>query len=850
MRVSVGITALVLGLLALDCGMLARAQPQQPNTPVTETFPSAYAKANQKCNALWSDHAFDWLRSKIPLGDEKPTFSMLTNKERLRSKDRSVADLAIKTLEKCRSAYAPAYSLLPQQISGLIQGAQRKQDALITELYKQKITFGDFNVAIDLMAGELREAISKLPNSPIPNIVAASQQPPTNDANNSTSSQQRTERFHDIRLALIIGNSDYANLPKLSNPANDARSIAEVLEKMGYRTKLLLDASDHSIRNEVRKFASESTKADVALVYYAGHGAQLNGNNYLLPIDIETPRTEADIQFAGLKVDDLVNSIGSNTKIVFLDACRDNPALFKNIVKGRGAAPVGLAPASTSNLNPAKPGGGVFIAYATDAGAVADDGHGQHSPFTQAILHYMQKPVSIDDMFSLVTREVRLVTKDAQRPYKYASLENIICLTPNCSTTAVSAVPDIVQQAKRSEDEDLQMALQTNSADALETYLQKYPDAPKRREVLSKLRGITRSEFTEWTLYEIGDRHNPQYIRLSSIQRFADRAAAETKWLVDEFRPKVFYGKTLPDAAYGEDLSAYDCTQPIMRTAEQTIFNKSGEPIFHYKWGDPQYLNLSVGDKLPPGSVGLAGRYIVCNEEIATPLVSKKQIAEMKFVSLSSTATGDGDLFYGVPLQRSSNDQDEKEVLFIVKNHKDHSIGEFLKGAVIANAPNYRIEVDHTRLKCGENKFAFDRVESWNASNELVRVQALDAAVVSFSEFNNLSPFELLQRIVCGKPYAGLGIQLASDNGSTRVAQVFGGSPAEKGGVKTNDVITQIDNEPISGMTPEQVIGKIRGVANTKVVLTLLRDGRNDPFDLTITREEIRLGNMPSGPAK
>ena len=200
------------------------------------------------------------------------------------------------------------------------------------------------------------------------------------------SSQQRTElppsaptieRFHDVRIALVIGNSDYANLPKLSNPANDARSIAEVLEKMGYRTKLLLDASDQSIRSEVRKFASKSSKANVAIVYYAGHGAQLNGNNYLLPTDIEIPRTEADIQFAGLKVDDLVNSIGSNTKIVFLDACRDNPALFKNIVKGRGASAVGLAPASASALNPATPGGGVFIAYATDAGAVADGGHGQ-----------------------------------------------------------------------------------------------------------------------------------------------------------------------------------------------------------------------------------------------------------------------------------------------------------------------------------------------------------------------------------------------------------------------------------------------------------------------------------------
>ena len=75
---------------------------------------------------------------------------------------------------------------------------------------------------------------------------------------------------------------------------------------------------EDSIRKEIRKFASESNKADVAVVFYAGHGAQLSGSNYLLPIDIDVPHTEADIQFAGLKVDDLINSIGSNTKIVFL----------------------------------------------------------------------------------------------------------------------------------------------------------------------------------------------------------------------------------------------------------------------------------------------------------------------------------------------------------------------------------------------------------------------------------------------------------------------------------------------------------------------------------------------------
>ena len=222
---------------------------------------------------------------------------------------------------------------------------------------------------------------------------------------------------------------------------------------------LVTDASETNIRRAIRKFADQSDRVDVALVYYAGHGAQVSGDNYILPVDMEIPHTEADIELSSLKVDDLVNSIRSPTKIVFLDACRDNPALFKNLVKGRGAIATGLAPADASHLTTPKPGGGVFIAYATDAGSVALEGDGQHSPFTQALLRNLKKPISIDDMFSFVTREVSLVTKGMQRPYKYASLENIICLTGTCSGTAPPPAADIIQEAQRSASDELQVAL-------------------------------------------------------------------------------------------------------------------------------------------------------------------------------------------------------------------------------------------------------------------------------------------------------------------------------------------------------------------------------------------------------
>jgi uncharacterized caspase-like protein len=527
---------LAFGVVALLCGasgqVRAASAPQQFDLG---NYQAATAKAFEYCTTLWSDHAFDPVREKIPLLGEQPTSSMLTNSQRVRPEDKPLVDLALQTNEKCKAALMSAWAMLPPPVRAKVLGISRKGDALVKQLSDGKITFGEYNVKLveihkqtavafsDIWevhpSKTAQSAVTALDPKPLPSQKRSFEQPTT----------QTSAAPHEVRIALVIGESRYLNLPRLINPEKDARSIAETLQKMGYNTHVLLDASEDGIRKEIRKFANESGKADVAVVFYAGHGAQLNGSNYLLPIDIDVPHTEADIQFAGLKVDDLINSIGSNTKIVFLDACRDNPALFKNLVQGRGSTPVGLAPASASNFNSARLGGGIFIAYATDAGAVADDGHGEHSPFTQALLSNMQKPISIDDMFSLVTKEVRLVTKNAQRPFKYASLENIICLTPACSGTPAAVAGDIVQQATQSEDEELQIALQTNNSDALETYLQKYPETKKRSEVLGKIGALKRSELTdEWTLYEVGNQTLPNYMQLSSIQQFENRGAAMT----------------------------------------------------------------------------------------------------------------------------------------------------------------------------------------------------------------------------------------------------------------------------------------------------------------------------------
>jgi hypothetical protein len=211
MRVPGNVIAFAFGLITVFCGPCIQiAQAQQPNSTASiDTYASAIAKAREVCKALWSDRAFDPLRSKVPLGEEKPTFSMLKNTEKLKAKDKPLADLAIKAVEKCRSAYAPAFSMLPQATTALIEGIFRKQDALIAQLYNGKITIGDYNVGLDQMLGEFVEVVSGIRSSS-QSPTAAAQTPPKIDPQKLPPPQPRTG------IALVIGNS--TNLPKLSNP--------------------------------------------------------------------------------------------------------------------------------------------------------------------------------------------------------------------------------------------------------------------------------------------------------------------------------------------------------------------------------------------------------------------------------------------------------------------------------------------------------------------------------------------------------------------------------------------------------------------------------------------------------
>jgi hypothetical protein len=307
-----------------------------------------------------------------------------------------------------------------------------------------------------------------------------------------------------------------------------------------------------------------------------------------------------------------------------------------------------------------------------------------------------------------------------------------------------AADTDVFQQAKHSETEDLQIALQTKSIDALETYLQKYLESPKRNEVLNDIAGVKRSDFNEWTMFEVSNFHFPIYIKISSIQQIGDEVAVSVKSIWDTSAPN----QQFPDVAYVDELTLYDCKRPMMAYAERTLVSKSGQTLYHYKWADPKFLDLSVGTAIAPGTVSYSIQNMLCHEQTRTPLIGKKELAAMKYPSVSSTAAGDGDIFY-MPIQNSMNTANQKEVVVIFKMHRDTEFK--LPPKISLPEPlYYRTELDDVLLKCDENKYYSRWSNNFHAANNLVFTGGPNfSKEIVWTDFQGSSPYGVLQRIVC-----------------------------------------------------------------------------------------------------
>jgi hypothetical protein len=235
----------------------------------------------------------------------------------------------------------------------------------------------------------------------------------------SASSNRKTG---ERRTALVIGNSTYDKMP-LKNPINDAVSVANTLTELGFDVKLVTDADQNTIKNVIRQFGQKLKDTQgIGMFYYAGHGIQANGNNYIIPVNANIEK-DLDVETEGVDIGRIfveMDYAQNPMNIVILDACRDNP--FESKFKSRaanGLAAINRAPSGT------------FIAYSTSPGNVALDGIGDNGLYTQEFLKAIKEPnLRLEDVFKMVRSNVRKLSNNQQIPWENSSIEGDFYFMP------------------------------------------------------------------------------------------------------------------------------------------------------------------------------------------------------------------------------------------------------------------------------------------------------------------------------------------------------------------------------------------------------------------------------------
>ncbi|HYZ34021.1 MAG TPA: caspase family protein, partial [Crenalkalicoccus sp.] len=232
---------------------------------------------------------------------------------------------------------------------------------------------------------------------------------------------QQQPSTSERRVALVIGIGAYQNAPPLANPVSDARDIGEALRRLNFEVEELYDSDFRRLARGVREFGIRAQRADVAVVYYAGHGVQVGRENYLLPADTRLER-ERDLLYEALPLELMLGEVSQAGKlgIVLLDACRNNPFVDRMsrsmAIAGRGPASQGLARVDNVPRN-------TMVVMATKADQVAEDGGGAHSPFADALLAHFQVPgLELSLFFRSVRDAVLRATGNRQEPYIFSSL--------------------------------------------------------------------------------------------------------------------------------------------------------------------------------------------------------------------------------------------------------------------------------------------------------------------------------------------------------------------------------------------------------------------------------------------
>jgi uncharacterized caspase-like protein len=294
-----------------------------------------------------------------------------------------------------------------------------------------------------------------------------------------------SEARADKRVALVIGNAAYQNTTPLLNPSNDATDMADALRRLDFEVVDGRDLDKRAMERLIRQFAVKLTGADVALFFYAGHGLQIEGKNYLVPTDAKLA-SEGDVDFESVSVDLVIKQLerDAKTSLVLLDACRDNPlarSLARNL--GTRSAQVG------QGLAEVKAGIGTLIGFSTQPGAFALDGTGRNSPYAEALLRHVEAPGrDFSGVLVEVRNEVLKATGGRQVPWEHTSLTGQVYLRGQPALAAaepaqIAGIPPPPKAPAMLSNHDKELELlfwnsvkDSKSPAVLEAYLDRYPN--------------------------------------------------------------------------------------------------------------------------------------------------------------------------------------------------------------------------------------------------------------------------------------------------------------------------------------------------------------------------------------
>lgn len=301
----------------------------------------------------------------------------------------------------------------------------------------------------------------------------------------------------NTRIALVIGNSAYANSPLL-NPVNDAKAMSKTLSDLGFEVIVILDANKAQMKKAINQMSDElKGKEGVGLLYYAGHGVQMDERNYMIPVDAKINLAD-DIQTQTLELNTVLDGLkkaGSRMNIIVLDACRNNP--FDAVASGRALKLKSSDPAvSRKGLAPMDVPSGTFLAYATAPGNIAEDGNAKskHGLYTQFLLQEIKNPQSrIEDVFKRVRFKVRQKSDGRQIPWESTSLEDDFVFSDGRPAKHPKIDQDTLEAEFNNEKSLWDRIKNSNKADDFYAFIQEYPNGTIAEAAQAKIAVLSKA---------------------------------------------------------------------------------------------------------------------------------------------------------------------------------------------------------------------------------------------------------------------------------------------------------------------------------------------------------------------